>query len=1527
MSVLSPPDVRKLVEALLSDLRQLSTEAKKKHNHVKEAAESGVVRVRNISTASGESTLLTNLRAASNELLHPLILACATRQTRLVQIALQTVEFLFHSRSSCANVVVSELWGLVEVECEELRVLQTVPPLVSADLLVTGNTLAKCIVMCFRMHFAKDPVVINAASAAVRQLVGCVFERVIQEDGVFSTELTVVPSSGGRPSPRSAPPTLRPCAADAYLLFKDLCLLINAKPSVWLVGIHEMTRTLGLELIENILKSYPGVFFRHPEFCELLKTEVCPLVIKLFSPSLKSAHVSSQHPSSRSSANISSPTDRPYFPIAMRLVRIILYNFQPTECEIFLSSLIKFVDVDRRGWQRALSLEALHRVVVRPDIVRWLCENFDARSNSVKVLEHLSHSIFCVVQQSFVPSKISSDVDSDVMQPRGSSGFYFSNVWHPHVEHLSAKKSILLDSLERHEAGVLPDGYVVSRANSALVDFVQAMYAAVDALSVQDNGDKNNNDHVADAIFASCQPNLLSALSFLLSASTDETVTDQLLCALSTLISVGCKLKAIPASLNCLYVLCCACVPSVTYLRNYAGVEAPTSDQSVEELVFDAASTLHEVVASGTPCPSSVVVPDKWNDQVMLTSRNLQASCILLSSVCAHATNLDELWHLSLLTCQHVAWLLGIRPSSTGIFSREKAEIDQQVLCVSLLAILCPCCRLSDENVAVAATGRECSLFPLAMLLRFASLNLHRQQVFWDRVTGHFIKICGHVSAPLREWAAVALSSIIKQAFKAKTSLSELITLKTLRSMCAIHQPDVQRRQLDCLMALLQTDGAQLIPDMWQHVIFIVAAVVDEENWSLVRQGYLGLRLVAADFLQSLPFDCISVLVEAVARYGKQTVDHNISLSALTQLWTISDFVFRRSEVVGANASEKVWLVLYTCLSELCVDVRPSVRKSACQTLLQTVASHGHALRVSTWNHMIWQIIMPLLDRVRVQTRSASTERASGTLLMHHSRDTQQKQWTETCIHTLSAAAKIFVAQRKALLALEDFGSAWEALLSYLEWASCYHNAELSLSAIKSFQVSSCSCSRDVAPFLPQPQWMESWNVGAWQRISRGLARMGSGVSILEGVSFLRSTVFYKAFTVAGGEKSTYVPGPSHLTTLLHIFPSLFDHVARHISVEELKAEQLPSVLESLVNVPVPTEQAPFVQQSLQSHMSPTQEAVLEAIRECISSGSPLRDALADQIRQLIRFSAMSVKTMGVPRPREWALQWVIPFAETSLRMAVEFYSATAAFPETIRSLVVVDIVKFLGEPLYMKYSCLSPTTWKLAASSLMTVLRIAVPLGRQQEIPLYTEVCFLSELAADERKRDELAECQIVELVRSELLLHASCLPSSMVQRLISILNRGSISQLDPTDVLASDSHAQRVELARTCFDALLSTSSEGSGRLGNVAIASLLQRCSQVMNDFVRDWNGIGDLRLPRGRIAEITSALQAVDSLIGRLAREPSQTELYSQLVSLYPSVVDVVSCTRSDPVLESQLISTLKSYQTLMLLQAVPLNKDS
>lgn len=111
--------------------------------------------------------------------------------------------------------------------------------------------------------------------------------------------------------------------------------------------------------------------------------------------------------------------------------------------------------------------------------------------------------------------------------------------------------------------------------------------------------------------------------------------------------------------------------------------------------------------------------------------------------------------------------------------------------------------------------------------------------------------------------------------------------------------------------------------------------------------------------------------------------------------WESDDYWLAYRTVIGINDMivSQIWLVLYTCLSELCVDSRPAVRfvyflffrgnqkliphccklfnlqfwsclivnwsdcsKSACQTLLQTVAAHGHALRVPTWSHMVWKV-------------------------------------------------------------------------------------------------------------------------------------------------------------------------------------------------------------------------------------------------------------------------------------------------------------------------------------------------------------------------------------------------------------------------------------------------------------------------------------------------------------------------------------------------------------------------------------------
>jgi len=84
---------------------------------------------------------------------------------------------------------------------------------------------------------------------------------------------------------------------------------------------------------------------------------------------------------------------------------------------------------------------------------------------------------------------------------------------------------------------------------------------------------------------------------------------------------------------------------------------------------------------------------------------------------------------------------------------------------------------------------------------------------------------------------------------------------------------------------------------------------------------------------------------------------------------------------------DKLWMCLYAKLGELCVDLRPAVRKSAGQTLFSTISAHGSLLNPPTWQALVWQVLFPLLDNVRALSSSASNEKvdASGNILMKFS--------------------------------------------------------------------------------------------------------------------------------------------------------------------------------------------------------------------------------------------------------------------------------------------------------------------------------------------------------------------------------------------------------------------------------------------------------------------------------------------------------------------------------------------------------------
>ena len=138
-----------------------------------------------------------------------------------------------------------------------------------------------------------------------------------------------------------------------------------------------------------------------------------------------------------------------------------------------------------------------------------------------------------------------------------------------------------------------------------------------------------------------------------------------------------------------------------------------------------------------------------------------------------------------------------------------------------------------------------------------------------------------------------------------------------------------------------------------------------------------------------------------------------------------------------------VWCAIMRQLRRLCVDRRPEVRRCTMESFVSIAVSHGGALPGRSLDHLVHRQILPLLTEVIVQANSASCEVSGqklGTeggrdvmMMMHHSRDTAAKQWSETWVLALGAAARLYRRFLPQLRRRPRFAEAWDGLLAVLQ--------------------------------------------------------------------------------------------------------------------------------------------------------------------------------------------------------------------------------------------------------------------------------------------------------------------------------------------------------------------------------------------------------------------------------------------------------------------------------------------------------------
>lgn len=191
-------------------------------------------------------------------------------------------------------------------------------------------------------------------------------------------------------------------------------------------------------------------------------------------------------------------------------------------------------------------------------------------------------------------------------------------------------------------------------------------------------------------------------------------------------------------------------------------------------------------------------------------------------------------------------------------------------------------------------------------------MNLPRIEVLWRPLTNHLLEVCQHPHIRMREWGVEAITYLVKAAlqYKYETPLKDnmvrrstlalkletciyfelfcfffkqtlqTLLLNPLAELSTVPHGDVRQRQLECVLQILNGAGETLTHG-WPLVLGIIGAVNDRHGEALIRIAFQCLQLVVTDFLPAMPWRCLPLCVNTAAKFGSQTQELNISLTAV----------------------------------------------------------------------------------------------------------------------------------------------------------------------------------------------------------------------------------------------------------------------------------------------------------------------------------------------------------------------------------------------------------------------------------------------------------------------------------------------------------------------------------------------------------------------------------------------------------------------------------------------------------------------
>lgn len=262
---------------------------------------------------------------------------------------------------------------------------------------------------------------------------------------------------------------------------------------------------------------------------------------------------------------------------------------------------------------------------------------------------------------------------------------------------------------------------------------------------------------------------------------------------------------------------------------------------------------------------------------------------------------------------------------------------------------------------------------------------------------------------------------------------------------------DMKDRALVGILDLLNSCG-HLVNTGWPLVLGAIQEACEIGDGKTQVVAFKCLRLIVDDLLVAIPKSYLPNCVRCIGRFACCAKDVNISLTAVNELWSVADIIGKQKSRPQVEGSEgEHWICVFGELSYVALDDRTEVRNSAINTLFGTAVTYGAQFDLKEWQMFIDETVLPLASKLNLagSTTSATTgvssdtnKASSGGYVMHHSRDSAEKQWDESRVLMLTGISRVLQTNWHYLLAHSSwFAVVWRQLLQHVA-----HNAASGMS-------------------------------------------------------------------------------------------------------------------------------------------------------------------------------------------------------------------------------------------------------------------------------------------------------------------------------------------------------------------------------------------------------------------------------------------------------------------------------------------------